>query len=394
MVSEGNAIHSSCAVVEAEQGARASTSPVRRAGNTFFKLFYRYTHSRAWRHNERLAHGVALERDEAGRLTGMRLRGHRLACVNAQMAYASDLHDAGQECHLIATGPSVNLIDYRTLHMSRVLGVNGAIALTERQGVRFDYYCIVDTGFVRNRPDLVERVIREPLTLFATPLVLWHIAECIGLEHLRCRIFLVDDMLFPAGRRAPRAHELRATYDALTLALFDAKPPLGFSLDLRRGVFDGRTVAYTGLQVLAALGFKRMYLHGVDLAAARRTPRFYEESVSSMQPSYLDENFRDFIEPSFRHASALLARRGVEVRNLSMESALGEDIFPRLRWQALARAAVCADEGADDRADECLEGASPDAIPTSGVDPTRLPMCTQAWTPARTTAPASTPVLA
>ena len=342
MISEGNAIRPSCAVVEVEQGARASKSPVRRAGNTFFKLLYRYTHSRAWRHNERLAHGVVLERDEAGRLAGMRIRGHRIACVNAQMPRVPDLHDAGQECHLIATGPSVNLIDYRALHMPRVLGVNGAIALTERQGVRFDYYCIVDTGFVRSRPDLVERVIGEPLTLFATPLVLWHIAERIGLERMRCRVFLVDDMLFPAGRRAPRVRELRETYDTRALALFDTAQPLGFSLDLRHGVFDGRTVAYTGLQVLAALGFKRLYLHGVDLAAAKRTPRFYEETVSSMQPSYLDENFRDFIEPSFRHASALLARCGVHVRNLSMESALGEDIFPKLRWQALAQAGGCA----------------------------------------------------
>ncbi|CAB3784113.1 hypothetical protein LMG28688_01801 [Paraburkholderia caffeinitolerans] len=337
MFLEGHAIRSSRIDVEAKQDARASKSPIRRAGSTFFKLLYRYTHSRAWRHNERFAHGVVLERDEAGRLAGMRLHGHRLACVNAQMPLVPDLHDAGRECHLIATGPSVKGIDYRALHLHRVLGVNGAIALTERQGVRFDYYCIVDTGFVRSRPDLVERVIREPLTLFATPLVLWHIAEQIGLERMRCRVFLVDDMLFPAGRRAPRVRELRETYDARTLALFDAPRPLGFSLDLRRGVFDGRTVAYAGLQVLAALGFKRLYLHGVDMVDARRTPRFYEEGAASMQPSYLDENFQDFIEPSFRHASALLARRGVDVRNLSMHSALGADIFPKMPWQKLAR---------------------------------------------------------
>ncbi|HDR9485868.1 TPA: hypothetical protein QDC20_001524 [Burkholderia aenigmatica] len=340
MISEGNAIRSLRTGVKAEQGARASASSVRRAVNTFFKLLYRYTHSRAWRHNERLAHGVALERDEAGRLVGMCIRGRRIACANTQMASAPALRHAGQACHLIATGPSVNTIDYRALHMTHVLGVNGAIALTERQGVSFDYYCIVDTGFVRNRPDLVERVIGEPLTLFATPHVLWHIAERIGVERIRCRVFLLDDMLFPAGRRAPRARELRTTYDTQALALFDTPKPLGFSLDLRCGVFDGRTVAYTGLQVLAALGFTRLYLHGVDLTDAKRTPRFYEESASTMQPSHLDENFPGFIEPSFRHASALLTRRGVDVRNLSMESALGEDIFPKLRWQMLAQAGM------------------------------------------------------
>ncbi|WP_322043810.1 hypothetical protein [Paraburkholderia sp. J67] len=335
MIIEGNAIHSSSARSAGQNVARATISPVRRAGNTFFKLLYRYTHTRAWRHNERLAHGVALERDEAGRLSGMRIRGRRLACVNGLLTPAPEGLDIARECHLIATGPSVNAIDYRALPMQRVLGVNGAIALAGQQGVRFDYYCIVDTGFVRNRPDLVERVIGEPLTLFATPLVLWHIAERFGIERIRCRVFILDDMLFPAGRRAPLPRELRALYDTRALALFDAPQPLGFSLDVRRGVFDGRTVAYAGLQVLAALGFKRLYLHGVDLQAAKRTPRFYE-STSDMQPSYLDDNFADFIEPSFRHAAALLARRGIDVCNLSLDSALGDDIFPKLHWQSLA----------------------------------------------------------
>lgn len=347
MIIEGNALRSSPTRDETENVARATISPGRRAGNTFFKLLYRYTHTRAWRHNERLAHGVTLERDEAGRLAGMCIRGQRLPAVNRLPISQPESGNASRECHefhechLIATGPSVNHIDYRALPMQHVLGVNGAIALAARQGVRFDYYCIVDTGFVRNRPDLVERVIGEPLTLFATPIVLWHIAERFGIERIRCRVFILDDMLFPAGRRASGQRELRALDEAHALALFDAPQPLGFSLDLRHGVFDGRTVAYAGLQVLAALGFKRLYLHGVDLSAAKCTPRFYESALD-MQPSYLDENFADFIEPSFRHAAVLLARRGIDVRNLSLDSALGEDIFPKLRWQSLKRDAARA----------------------------------------------------
>ncbi|WP_176079444.1 hypothetical protein [Paraburkholderia tropica] len=367
MVSECNAIRSSRAGVEAERQSStadaafaakaananhapapvenaqsAASSPVRRALNTFFKLLYRHTHSRAWRHNERIAHGVTLERDATGRLTGMRIGGRSLPCVNGTAVLP--LPDA-RECHLIATGPSINEIDYRALAMPRVMGVNGAIALQERAGVRFDYYCIVDTGFARQRVDLVERVIREPLTLFATPVVLWHIVQRFGVERLRCRVFLVDDMLFPAGRRAVEKNALRTAYDERALALFDAPHTLGFSLDLRRGVFDGCTVAYTGLQVLAALGFRRILLHGVDLANAALTPRFYE-SAANMQPSHLDEDFRDIIEPSFRGAAGLLARRGVEVRNLSMQSALGEDVFPKLHWQALiARGASAREAG-------------------------------------------------
>ena len=35
--------------------------------------------------------------------------------------------------------------------------------------------------------------------------------------------------------------------------------------------------------------------------------------------------------------AALLRRRGVQVTNLSMVSALGEDVLPKERWQALVR---------------------------------------------------------
>jgi hypothetical protein len=334
MVTEGTATRSSFAHGGRDTKACAWSTPAQRAGNTFFKLFYRWTHSRAFRHNERLTHGVRMVRDEHGCLTGMSIRGRVIPCVNGEPLATPD--PAG--CHLIATGPSINEIDYRALRMSRVMGVNGAIALQERQGVHFDDYCIVDSGFVRQRPDLVARIIAEPLTLYATPLVLWYIAQQFEIGRMRCRVFLLDDFQFPAGRRAPTVDELRAAHDHDSLALFDTPEALGFSLDIRRGVFDGRTVAYTALQVLASLGYGRIFLHGLDLTDAARTPRFYE-TQGKMQPSHLDSHFHAFIEPSFRHAAALLRSRGVQVMNLSMKSALGEDVFPKLRWQTLVSVA-------------------------------------------------------
>ncbi|TDV39057.1 KDO transferase-3 [Paraburkholderia caballeronis] len=305
--------------------------PLRRVSDTFLKLLYRYTHSSAYRHNERLACGVKIERDTEGRLCGMTIRGHRLTVVNSSLTLPLD--GAG-ECHLIAAGPSVNDIDYSALPMPCTMGVNGAIALQDLQGVQFDYYTIIDSGFVRNRPDLVDRVISQPLTLFAPPLVLWHIAQRFSPEHIRCRVFLLDDVRFPAGRRAVPPERLRSTWSPSTLALFDTREALGFSLDVRHGLMDGCTVAYSGLQVVVSLGFRRIFLHGVDLTDAQRTPRFYERTAD-MQPSTLDRDFKDFIEPSFRNASALLRRRGVEVYNLSVQSALAEDIFPKVLWRSL-----------------------------------------------------------
>lgn len=315
---------------EAHAHACGWSSPLRRGSNTFFKLLYRWTHTRAFRHNERLSHGVSIARDEQGRLAGMRIRRQGFAFANAPLPAV----DAAA-CHLIATGPSVKEIDYEALPVAHVMGVNGAIALQQKHALQFDYYCVVDAGFVRRRPDLIERIVGQTLILFTTPLVLWYIAQCVPLERIRCSVFLIEDVLYPAGQRALTAQELGSK---TSFALFDAPEVLGFSFDIRRGVFDGRTVAYTGLQVLASLGFREIFMHGVDLVDAAHTPRFYE-SRADMQPSSLDDHFSAFVEPSFRHAAALLRSRSVQVMNLSMGSALGEDIFPKVRWQTLVSAA-------------------------------------------------------
>src|SRR5471032_3266723 len=142
--------------------------PAQRLSSTFFKLVYRWSHSSAFRHNERLWHGVSIERDSRGFLKQMSIEGHELLVENPDDLLASQTSD----CHLIATGTTVNDINYGALDLNNVMGVNGAIALQDKQPVRFEYYCIVDAGFVRKRPDLVARVVQQKLTLFVTPLVL------------------------------------------------------------------------------------------------------------------------------------------------------------------------------------------------------------------------------
>ena len=305
-------------------------APRQRLSATFFKLLYRWTHSRAFRHNERLSHGVSITRDACGFLERMWIGGHELPMENRQGLLAS----RKGPCHLIATGPSVNEIDYNALDLHNVMGVNGAIALQDTQRVRFDYYCIVDAGFVRKRPDLVARVVQERLTLFATPLVLWYIAQYFPLAQLRCRICLIEDIQYPACKRALRMQELISAHRSPELVLFDEVRTLGFSLNVKRGTFDGRTVAYTGLQICNSLGFDTIFLHGLDLRNASSTPRFYE-TLENMQPSALDDDLESFIRPLFRHAAALLKSRGVRVVNLSPHSALGADILETCDWRAL-----------------------------------------------------------
>ncbi|VVE11244.1 hypothetical protein [Pandoraea anhela] len=301
--------------------------------STILKLVYRHSHSAKWRHNERLWPHARIERDAMGAIERFTWRGHHVP-----LARRAELQRLRRlPCHIIASGPSIAEIDYEALPMHHVMGVNGAIALIHVAPVKFDYYCILDAGFVRQRPDLARRIVARDLVLFVTPVVLARLLEMFPMSAFGCRFYLVDD-IFKRGLEAARTtRALRADLRIAASASFVSdESELGFSFDIDNGFFHGGTVAYFALQVATWLGFTEMYLHGLDLRDASHTPRFYE-TMQTRAPTRLDAEFATLIEPSFRHASEVLRARGVRVENLSRESALGEDIFTKVDWRSLRR---------------------------------------------------------
>lgn len=304
----------------------------RRIANTAFKLLYRYSHGPAHRHNERFWPHVSVERDARGDLTGFSYRGRALPLANREMM-RSACRGTG---HIIACGPSINDIEYDRLQLSSVMGVNGAMTLAERHPIRFDYYCFNDTGFLRARFDLVARIVAEDLLLFTTPLCLWHILQRVSPGDLRCRLFLVENPQRRALLPARTMEEVRRDHPDDELTIFDPERGLGFSRDIRKGLFDVGTVAYTALQIMVWLGYSQIVLHGVDLNNAAATPRFYETPENRL-PTTLDQYLPGHILPSFVRAAALLREAGVEIVNLSPKGALAGEPFRQLDWHALVR---------------------------------------------------------
>ncbi|WP_353190876.1 hypothetical protein [Pandoraea pnomenusa] len=301
--------------------------------STLLKLVYRHSHSAKWRHNERLWPYARIQRDATGVIERFTWRGR-----DVPLARRAELQRLRRfACHVIASGPSIADIDYDALPMHHVMGVNGAIALTDRAPVKFNYYCILDAGFVRQRPDLARRIVSRDLVLFVTPVVLARLLEMFPMSAFGCRFYLVDDIFKRGMEAASTPASLRANGRiAASSAFLGDEGRLGFSFDIDNGFFHGGTVAYFALQVATWLGFTELYLHGVDLRDASQTPRFYE-TMQSRAPTRLDAEFADLIEPSFRHAAGVLRARGVSVENLSSVSALGEDIFAKVDWRSLRR---------------------------------------------------------
>lgn len=309
------------------------TRAVRRGYSALLRLLFRATHAPDQRHSERLWPHGTIRRDPQGRIMTFRLYGREIPIENAALTQEAIRQPRTGPVHMIASGPSVAQIDYTALQPSRVMGMNGSIALADRHALRFDYYCITDTGFIRKRPALLAKIVSRDLLLFTTPVCLWHILQYFPAASLACRFFLIERVGQPALLPTYSAAEAVARADG-TLTLFDAARGLGYSADIGRGVFPGGTVAYESLQILAWLGFNDIYLHGIDLGNAASTPRFYETSDDTL-PTTLHKQLTHEIAPSFRQAAAILRAKGVKVSNLSLISALGDDIFPKRDWHTL-----------------------------------------------------------
>lgn len=300
-----------------------------------FRYLYRYTRSGAYRHNETLWPLVKVRREGADHLVACDLVGVR---GPASIPMGSVPRDIAGDAHLILSGPSVGQIDYAQCRLDAVMGVNGSIALRRQHpSLRFDYYAMLDAGFVKRRRDLVAEVLAQDLLLFVTPEVYRWIAFLFDPASIRCRIALFEEVHQRAlqPRAKPDALEAQLASDP-ELVLFDAHNPEhahGFSLNPARGLFGGGTVAYTALQLLTWMGARTVYIHGLDLTAAAG-PRFYERADTQLATA-LDRQFAGHIEPAFREASRLLATRGVKVYNLSPGSRLGDDVFEKRHWSCL-----------------------------------------------------------
>lgn len=301
-----------------------------RIANSLYKLFYRYTHSRAHRHNERLWPHVAIGRDAEQRIASISYRGSPLPLARREPAPRASLGT----CHIIASGPSINQIAYDELALAHVMGVNGAIALADTQPVRFDYYCFNDTGFVRNRPELVRKVMTRDLLLFTTPLCLWYVLQQMPMADIRCRIFPIELPQTRALMPARDMAEVMADNRHGAYTLFDGPRALGFSHDIRRGAFNAGTIAYTALQIMVWLGYSEIILHGVDLKEAASVPRFYETQADKL-PTTLDQYLHSDILPAFKQAARMLHGSGVRIVNLSPDSALAGDEFEARDWRSL-----------------------------------------------------------
>lgn len=222
-------------------------------------------------------------------------------------------------CFIIGNGPSLNKTDLGKLTDEDVFATNGFFLKMPELDWTPAYYVVEDHLVAEDRAGDIN-ALRGPVKLFPANLryVIEPDADTIFFDHRPRRSF-------PHG--------------------FD------FSFDADQETFSGGTVTYTCLQLAAYLGYREIYLIGVDadysvpadatLTGAGRVKHIDMQSddANHFHPDYFGKGKRwhepnvDVMMQAYAEAQRACSERGLEIFNATIGGKL--EIFPRVAYEDL-----------------------------------------------------------
>lgn len=141
-------------------------------------------------------------------------------------------------CFIIGNGPSLTLEDLNRLKNEDTFACNRIYKLYKNTEWRPTYYVSQDNGVLLEIKEDMDYVIKNSKYVFLNSYI---------AAFLKRRLTKKDNVLF---------FKVNSKYDY-------PNPP-GFSMDISKEVCEGFTVAYTCIQMAVFLGYKEIYLIGVD----------------------------------------------------------------------------------------------------------------------------------
>ncbi|MGH8611181.1 MAG: 6-hydroxymethylpterin diphosphokinase MptE-like protein, partial [Gammaproteobacteria bacterium] len=234
-------------------------------------------------------------------------------------------HKARQRCFIIGNGPSLNRTDLTKLSDEVTFGVNGIFLKCDETGFLPTFYVVEDHLVAEDRAARIN-ALDGPLKLFPI-----HLAYCLA-EGPNTIFF----------NHKPRRH------------------PEGFefSTDASKVTYTGCTVTFTCMQLAFYLGFREIYLLGVDASyeipkAAARSDHYGVgildmpgDDPNHFHPDYFGKGYRwhdpqvDKMIAAFEEARRIAESRGVRIRNATVGGKL--EVFERVHYESLFREAVGA----------------------------------------------------
>ena len=258
----------------------------------------------------------------------------RLITIKAFNASETQQNLQGQAINIIASGPSINVLNFSELQDTPTIFVNGSISLIgQHDFTRVVGYVISDARFINHQPEILQKYYKgQPLyaTLAVFEAMVVTRPDILRNYHDAMRILYPVDRpwgvksnqsllskLTLKNKWLQRKKPLSYFADSDHFMIDTSHKPaaIGVSLDITHGFVEAGTVAYVATQLAFSRQAGAIHLYGIDLINSSQ-PRFYE-SANNSAPSKLDKAVHERIVPSFDLLIKTYKSHGVPVINHS-----------------------------------------------------------------------------
>jgi len=243
-------------------------------------------------------------------------------------------HTLHGPCWIVASGPSLADIDLQKIAPYPTISLNCAIKKFLEAGLAPTHSIIVDHRVFKRQWQCVVDSIRSGAHCFFSFEGLSIIAERAPELLQQGNIYLIESATrqYGVARESIKQCLQRFQQDTEIALAADLLPycrAIGFSHNLKKGVFAGKTVATWAVQLAFGLGYSAIYIVGMDLGGTGKT-HFYADK-NNPAPDFL-RYYEPHIRGCFELARQASEKTGVKLYNLSQQSALPAHIIPKISF--------------------------------------------------------------
>jgi Kdo-III transferase WaaZ len=280
-----------------------------------------------WKHLDTLHPDFCLKRTETGHEVCW--RGKQKGIVQSVVPLKNAFSGS---CFIVATGPSLAGIDLRLIEGFDTISLNGAIRKFGEAGFAPTHAVAVDRRIFERCPGFISESIQSGANCFFSPVGISRMCEQgISLpDHGRC--YLLESIAKKYDRPRMTDPQFFKHYRSrngiyLSDECPDAGGIVGFSCDAESGFFSCKTVAGWAVQLAAWMGYRQIFILGMDLGGTGM--KHFYATEKNKKPDFL-RDFEPYIRVSFEMAGRAAGEHGFSIYNLSEHSTLSGTIIPKM----------------------------------------------------------------
>lgn len=251
----------------------------------------------------------------------------------ATIPYANSLgKQFKNSCFTIATGPSLAEFDLNLIKDWDTISLNCAIKKFNATQLKPTHCIIVDRRIFENQWECVEASIISGANCFFSFVGLSIICEKNPSLLTYGNIYLVESTSRKFGMPRPTINKCQKAFGNDPEIYLDPHLPeycrsIGFSTNLEKGLFSGKTVATWATQLVFSLGYHNNFIVGMDLGGTGKK-HFYAEEKNGA-PDFI-KDYEPHIRACFELAKKVCDEKGWGIYNLSVKSTLPDNIIKKI----------------------------------------------------------------